>query len=118
LIEIINLFFTALMTIVSNYSLHKIDAVKKHIVKIGLASNKQMGADKMRDAINRDVLNSFKLAQSEASKKLKLKKEFAKHLNEIKSNIEAIKLSHVSPKVDENIQFISNALNEYLGSYS
>lgn len=98
------------MAIVSNYSLHKIDAVTEHIVKIGLASNIQIGADKMRDAINRDVLNSFMLAQSEASKKLKLKKEFAKHLNEIKSNIEAIKMSHVSPKVDESLTTISSSL--------
>ena len=90
LIISINVFFTALMTIISHQSLNKVDEIKANIVQVGKAASRQLTADMMHDALRADVYNAFLTLKTNNQGQQSVIKDFNEHVGIFKSSLNGL----------------------------
>ncbi len=116
LIISINVFFTALMTLISHQSLNKVDEIKADIVQVGQAASKQMNADMMHDALRADVYNAFLTEKTDVKGKENVKKDFAEHVGIFKTSLNELKNLKVDKNIINQVNTLSKPLNSYINS--
>jgi PAS domain S-box-containing protein len=114
LIISINIFFTALMTFISNFSLSKVDAIKEQIVTVGQASNRQLKADMMHDALRADVLKAFLNKNKSVNEKEKINREFHDHVLNFKKNIKELNALPIDQKIKNQATIVKKPLLAYI----
>ncbi len=113
LIISINVFFTALMTIISHQSLNKVDEMKQDIVLLGNATSFQLTADRMHDALRADVYNAFLTKKNDSNVTKEVLSDYYKHIAIFKTSLN--RLTHL--KIDRNIKKQVFNLNGQLISF-
>ncbi len=116
LIISINVFFTALMTLISHQSLNKVDEIKADIVQVGQAASKQMNADMMHDALRADVYNAFLTEKTDGKGKENVKKDFAEHVGIFKTSLNELKNLKVNKTIINQANELRKPLNAYINS--
>ncbi len=114
LIISINVFFTALMTIISHQSLNKVDEIKLDIVQVGKAASRQLTADMMHDALRADVYNAFLTSNTDASGKKDVIGDFNEHVGIFKTSLNELKHYNVDPSIIIQVNKINGPLNNYI----
>ncbi len=114
LIISINVFFTALMTIISHQSLNKVDEIKADIVQVGKAASRQLTADMMHDALRADVYNAFLTLRTDNEGSKLVVKDFNEHVGIFKTALNELKNFQVSDKIKQQVNLINGPLNDYI----
>jgi PAS domain S-box-containing protein len=114
LIISINVFFTALMTIISHQSLNKVDEIKADIVQVGKAASRQLTADMMHDALRADVYNAFLTLHSDKEASKSVLKDFNEHVGIFKTSLNELKNFQVADKIKQQVNLINGPLNDYI----
>ena len=116
LIISINVFFTALMTIISHQSLNNVDEIKADIVQVGTASSRQLVADMMHDALRSDVYNAFLTKSNDIQGKTEVKKDFAEHVGIFKSSLNELYHLKISQSILNQVNKTKSPLFAYIKS--
>ena len=116
LIIVINIFFTALMSIISHQSLNKVDEIKADIVQVGKAASRQLTADMMHDALRADVYNGFLTKDHDVEGKKAVKRDFAEHVGIFKSSLNELKHLNIDHKIVHQVNKIRIPLDAYIVS--
>jgi PAS domain S-box-containing protein len=114
LIISINVFFTALMTIISHQSLNKVDEIKADIVQVGKAASRQLTADMMHDALRADVYNAFLTLRTDKAASKSVLKDFNEHVGIFKTSLNELKNFQVADKIKQQVNLINGPLNDYI----
>jgi HAMP domain-containing protein len=114
LIIIINIFFTALMSIISHQSLNKVDEIKADIVQVGKAASRQLTADMMHDALRADVYNGFLTKAHDIEGKKAVKRDLAEHVGIFKSSLHELKHLNIDHKIVGQVNKIRIPLDAYI----
>ena len=116
LIISINVFLTALMTLISHQSLNKVDEIKADIVQVGQAASMQMTADMMHDALRADVYRAFLTEKTDGKGIENVKKDFAEHVGIFKTSLKELKNLKVDRKIINQVNVLRQPLNAYINT--
>ena len=114
LIISINVFFTALMTIISHQSLNKVDEIKLDIVDVSKAASYQLTADMMHNALRADVYNSFLTSNSDVTAKKEVIGDFNEHVRIYKNSLNELKYLKVNKAIIKRVNRINIPLKAFI----
>lgn len=114
LIISINIFFTALMSIIAHQSLDKVDDIKYDIVQVGKAASRQLTADMMHDALRADVYNAFLTDDGDVDGNKEVKRDFAEHVHIFKTSLNELIHFKVDTKIKKQVDAVQAPLKNYI----